>query len=352
MILINGNFLCRNLTGIERFSFEVCKRLDAIADNNCNIAILVPANAKQTPEYKNIKVIATDITISSFPRWDLIDFAKYCKKMKAVPLNFSNTAPLGKNCGIAFIHDIYAYDYKTDFKNFRDRLVSLYSCFNYRNIAKNAKKIVTVSNFSKNRIIKAYKAPSHKIEVIGNGWDHFKDVTIDESIFDNTPSITKYSYYFTLGSISKRKNLAWIAEYAQEHPNSTFVISGKAIRGLVPPELKKLQNLSNVILAGYVTDEQVKALMTYCKAFIFPSYYEGFGIPPLEALSCGAKVFCADSSCLKEIYKDTVHYINPVSTNVNLDQQLLESVSTPDAVLKKYTYDNAAQKLYNLIKMF
>ena len=56
-ILINGNFLCRNLTGIERFAFETCRNLDNLLDEKADISILVPANAKVIPQYKNIKLI-------------------------------------------------------------------------------------------------------------------------------------------------------------------------------------------------------------------------------------------------------------------------------------------------------
>ena len=55
MILINGNFLCRNLTGIERFAWETCRQLDLIVSKEDNIALYAPANAKSVPEYKNIK---------------------------------------------------------------------------------------------------------------------------------------------------------------------------------------------------------------------------------------------------------------------------------------------------------
>lgn len=349
-ILINGNFLNRNLTGIERFSWEVCKRLDSLLENNDEVYMLVSANPKLLPEYKNIKIIRSQKIIKAFPAWDLVEFPKHCKKNGLTGLNFSNTAPFGKNCGYAFLHDIYAKIFPEDFSGLKDKLVKIYSCMNYKNIAKNAKHIFTVSNFSKNQISEIYKIPNEKISAIPNGWDHFKNIKEDDRIFSKFPLLKKDSFYFTLGSLSKRKNLAWIAKYAKNHPDQIFAVSGKAISGLVPKELEQLKTLKNVVLVGYVSDEEVKALMKNCKAFVFPSYYEGFGIPPLEALSVGAKIIVAQAASLPEIYGTCAHYILPDDININLEEVLKESTTPPEEILKKYTYDNAASELYRTLK--
>lgn len=355
MILINGNFLCRNLTGIERFAWETCKQLDKIIKKD-ELAILIPKNAKQIPNFENIKQIIAEKEIHSFPKWDLFDFKKACKRYKATGLNFSNTAPLGKYCGYAFIHDIYAVDIPTDFKSKKEKLIKLYCKINYKNITKNAKKILTVSEFSKKRIQSYFNTSEDKISVIPNGWEHFNFVEKDESIFERFSQLQKKQFYFTLGSLQKRKNLKWILEYAKNHPNETFAISGKIVSGYESDEISGLKNLSNVVLLGYVSDKEVKALMSECKAFVFPSFYEGFGIPPLEALSVGTKIIIANSASLPEIYEDAAIYINPQDANCNLDELLskidkekMESASK--RVLEKYTYQNAAKKLYEIIKL-
>lgn len=340
-ILINGNFLCRNLTGIERFAFETCRELDEMLGTQDDVSILIPKNAKLIPQYKNIKPVFSQKEIHRFPVWDMGTFAKACKKRKSQGLNFANTAPLGKLCGYSFIHDVYAKDHPDDFKTFKDKLVRLYCRISYLNIAKNAKKVFTVSEFSKSRITHWY-GPNTDIAVIPNGWEHFKNISEDDSIMKKHKILEKGNFYFTLGSLSKRKNLVWIAKYAEDHPENIFAVSGKAISGLVAPELESLKKLSNVILLGYVSDQQVKCLMRNCKAFVLPSYYEGFGIPPLEALSVGAKIVIANSASLPEIYGKSAYYINPFSFDANLDLLLKEEVESPEKVLEKYTYKNAA----------
>ena len=346
--LINPNFLLRNLTGIERFAYETCKRLDLHLQPEDDVRILIPTNAKIVPQYKNIKVINIEKPLNSFPKWDLFQFSSWCKKINAIGINFSNTAPLGKRCGISFIHDIYAKDFPKDFSGFKENLVKLYSCFNYKNISKNAVKVLTVSDFSKKQIQKTYKVPDDKIEVIPNGWEHFN--LVQEEIPAISSNLSPKSFYFTLGSLQKRKNLKWIADYAAKHPKELFAISGKAVSGFVSEDLEALKHLSNVILLGYITDGQVKWLMKNCKAFLFPSYYEGFGIPPLEALSVGAKIIVGKAASLPEIYKDSAYYIDPFNTDCILDSLLSNDITSPEAILNKYTYDKAAQKLYNILK--
>ncbi len=348
-VLINGSFFCRNLTGIERFAHEICKRLDNLAKEN-ELAILIPSNAdpKIIPQYKKIEIIKSDKICKIFPIWEHIHFPKAAKKIKAMPLDFSNATPLFYP-GIVFVHDIYAKVCPDDFHSLKEKLIRLYDCSMFAHAAKHAKLLITVSEFSKKQISETYHINPEKIQVIYNGWEHYKSIKEDNSIFEKFPKLKSGEYFFTLGSLSKRKNLKWIASYAQKHPESIFAVSGKAISGLVSNELSVLQTLENVVLCGYVSDGQVKALMRNCRAFIFPSYYEGFGIPPLEALSCGAKIIISNAACLPELYGTAAHYIDPEKTDCDLEKILLKPVTEVAYLLEKYSYAKSAQKLYSLI---
>ena len=344
--LINGNFLCRNLTGIERFAWEICARLDALLVSSDDISLFVPANAKSVPDYARIKIIKSDTALKSFPLWDIVVFAKACRTHGAIALDFSNTAPLGKTCGAAFIHDIYAKDFPNDFTSFRDKLVAAYCRFHYRNICKNARLVCTVSHFSKKQIMDYYGVPEGKISIIYSGSNHMNTIQADESVFEKLGGLKKGEFYFTLGSLSLRKNLQWIMKHAELYRNELFVISGTMLKNVIPNELEKIKLLKNIILAGYLSDGQVKALMEKCKAFVFPSYFEGFGLPPLEALSCGAPVIISNAASLPEIYGDCAHYIDPSTPDVDLDALLAKPVSSPAPLFEKYSLDNSAKKLY------
>lgn len=348
MLVINGSFLCRNLTGIERFSWEICKKLDSLISPN-ELEIYIPKNAKLIPAFNNIKCTVSTKNCDSFPKWDHLIFPEYLRKQKIYSLDFSNITPLFRP-GYVFIHDIYAKLYPQDFSSFKDKLRKFYMCWMYFHAAHYSKLIFTVSEFSKKQICNTYKINPSKVHVIPNGWDHFKNIKCDLSIFQRFPALVENDFYFTLGSLQKRKNLKWIADYAANHQSEKFAISGKAISGMVSEDIKILQNLPNVILLGYVSDEEVKALMSKCKAFLFPSYFEGFGIPPLEALSVGSKIIVSDIECFREIYKKSAYFINPFDSKIELEDLLKTKVESSSSILEEYTYDKAAQKLYNILK--
>jgi glycosyltransferase involved in cell wall biosynthesis len=347
-ILINGDFLCRRLTGIERYAQEITQRLDKLIQPN-EIAIIVPLNAI-VPGYQNLTVIRLNKSIRSHLWWQMVTLQFFLITHRTyVILEFGNTC-LPFTPGIVFLHDIYCEFFPDDFTSFRDKIIRIYNKWQYRLIAKKAKRIVTVSNFSKKQIAETYHIDPNKITVIYSSWNHFRSIQADYSVFDTCPVLLQRQFYFSLGSLSRRKNIRWIMEYAVKHPDSFFVLSGTTLPTTQIDNLDNTATLENILLLGYLDDSKVKALMERCKAFILPSYYEGFGLTPLEALSCGAKIIIANAASLPEIYGRTAYYIDPFNTNVDLDVLLKEPVEKPDYILKKYSYDTASVQVYNLIK--
>jgi glycosyltransferase involved in cell wall biosynthesis len=346
--LINGYFHCRRLTGIERYAYEITFHLDKLCKPD-EIAIIVPVDAVNIPKYKNIQIIRYGKIIQNI-LWQMITLQWFLVTHRGYTvLEFGNTA-LPFASGIVFLHDIYFEFFPEDFSSIRDKIIRAYSRWQYRLIANHSKHIVTVSNFSKNQIIQYCKAKPEKISVVYNGWSHFKDITADYSVFNDFPALSK-PFYFSLGSLSKRKNIKWIIEYSLKNPDALFVISGVSLPVLKADGLDNLTS-QNIIFLGYLDDSKVKALMMRCKAFILPSYYEGFGLTPLEALSCGAQIIVANAASLPEIYGNTAHYIDPFNTDVDLDVLLRQPVEKPDAILAKYSYGASAEKVYNLIQEF
>jgi glycosyltransferase involved in cell wall biosynthesis len=209
-VIINGYFLCRRLTGIERYAVEITRRLDRLSQHG-EIAIIIPKDTVNIPEYKNIHVIRHGKKIQHIfwqmftLQWFLVTHRKY------TILEFGNTA-LPFAPGIVFLHDIYYEFFPEDFTSNRDKLIRAFSRWQYRLISKKAKKIATVSFFTKNQIIENFRVDPEKISVIYSSWEHFRLIKADYSVFDAYPALKKGGYYFSLGSLSKRKNIKWIIE--------------------------------------------------------------------------------------------------------------------------------------------
>ena len=134
---------------------------------------------------------------------------------------------------------------------------------------------------------------------------------------------------------------------AAANPDSVFAVAGKMpfdIAGDLGLDLK------NVIFLGYISDAYMKWLMGHAKALLFPSRAEGFGIPPLEALALGTPAIVSDIPVLREIYGNTVRYIDPDDGTADLDALLKEPVEDPAGVLEKYSWDRSAQQWFELIR--
>jgi glycosyltransferase involved in cell wall biosynthesis len=348
MILINGDFLCRRLTGIERYAYEITVRLDKISKPG-EIAIIIPNNTENVPGFSNLKLIRHKRNISSHLWWQMVTLQWFLVTHRQYTvLEFGNTA-LPFAPGIVFLHDIYCEFFPEDFTSKRDKLIRAYNRWQYRLISRKSKKIGTVSFFTKNQIIENFRVDPEKISVIYSSWEHFRLINADYSVFNAYPALKKGGYFFSLGSLSKRKNIKWIIEYARKNPDTVFALSGVSLPALKADELDNFTP-QNIILLGYLDDSKVKALMEHCKAFVLPSYYEGFGLTPLEALSCGAQIIIAKAASLPEIYGNTAHYIDPYNSEVDLDKLLCEPVEKPDEIIAKYSYDIAAEQVYKLIK--
>jgi glycosyltransferase involved in cell wall biosynthesis len=348
-ILINGDFFCRRLTGIERYAHEITLRLDALSRPG-EIALIVPRNAAHIPKFKNLSVIRHSQKINSHLWWQMITLQWFLiTRREYLLLEFGNTClPLAP--GIIFLHDIYCEFYPEDFTSLRDRLIRIYNRLQYRLIAQKAQKIITVSYFTRNQFLEHFRVKADNISVVYSSWEHFRLIKPDYSVFDKYPSLKRGEYYFSLGSLSKRKNIKWIIEYASKNLDRLFAISGTSLPSLKIDELRTLPSLPNIVLLGYLEDSKIRALMENCRAFILPSYFEGFGLTPLEALSCGAKIIISNSASLPEIYGNTAHYIDPFNTDVDLEKLLCEPVEKPDVILRKYSYDKAAEQVYEIIR--
>ncbi|HYE67046.1 MAG TPA: glycosyltransferase family 1 protein, partial [Anaerovoracaceae bacterium] len=171
--------------------------------------------------------------------------------------------------------------------------------------------IFTVSEFSKRELSRYCHIPPERITVVYPGVEHILRVAPDERILDRH-ALRGQPFLFAVSSNSPHKNFAALLAAIRRLGNVDFkfVIAGGTF-GRVFQSTGVEELPENVIRVGYVSDGELRALYEHARAFVFPSYYEGFGIPPLEAMACGCPVICSNAASLPEVCGDAAVYFEP-----------------------------------------
>ena len=211
--------------------------------------------------------------------------------------------------------------------------------------AKLADSIITVSKNSKKDIKKYLKVPGKKVTVIYNGVDRKKFHKIEKNkaieVLDekNWP----HDYMLYVGTVDHPgKNAMGLIKSFEKIKKDDKYAGKLVLAGMPGAGYEVIENYVNgsaykndIVLTGFITDEQLVALYSMCKVFCFLSFYEGFGIPPLEALACGAKVIVANTSSLPEVVGNVGWTVD-----VNNDNDVVDTIST---VLKEETMRDEAK---------
>lgn len=337
-IYINGRFLSQKVTGVQRFAIETTKKIAKLAQNdNKNIIILCPSNSNFNPFSSSQNVKIEFIGKKNGYYWEQIELAKYCKKNKIKGLlNLCNLAPIRLKDNNIVIHDIRVLQHPKEFSILYRYLIKY---FTKKNVKK-AKNIFTVSNFSKFAIENYYNLTD--VTVVYSGVDHINGDNENQKQED---------FFLSVGSLEPNKNFKYILEFAKKHPEYKFKVVGGKGKAFANVDYEQL---TNVEFLGYVSDSELKSLYSMAKGFIFPSFYEGFGLPPMEAISLGTKVvYASDIDVLHEIYADILTYFNPNDVNsleLALNNPHIITEDERTALLEKYTWEKTAYKIYEKIK--
>ncbi len=230
---------------------------------------------------------------------------------------------------------------------------------------KKCDKIIAVSEFTKNELIKYFSVNPDKISVVHHGVDFnlFKPGSRSRDF------IQKYNlperYLLFVGNIEKRKNLFNIIKSFEKinkkDKDLHLVLTGK--NGYGGEEIRKCIQESpcvrNIIELDYIAPNQLPQFYWNAELFFFPSYYEGFGMPILEALACGCPVITSNTSSIPEASEEAVLYVDPFNvddivskTSLLLNNSKLKKYLIQKGLshVKKFSWENTAQKTIKAYK--
>lgn len=326
-LFINARFLSQKITGVQRYALELVKALDELIElgviNGQSICLLAPSNIKHEVAYRNIGI--RQVGKYTGHLWEQMELPKYAKE--GVLLNLCNTAPLFHKNQIVTIHDASVYAFPKAYSMY----FRIWYKMIYKFVSKNAQKILTVSNYSKNELSKYCKLDENKIAVIYEGKEQILNSVSDERILRDC-NLKKNAYLLAVSSINPNKNFNLIVKAIEQiDGDCDIAIAGNANNKVFSNF--PLRAGGNVKLLGYVGDGQLRALYENAACFVYPSFYEGFGLPPLEAMACGCPVIVSNTSSLPEVCGDAALYCDPFDPK-DLAQKI--NILMTDNMLREY----------------
>lgn len=300
--------------GNESYYTNIINHLDP--PNNVEIILFVNQINSLKSIKQNFKCVEFK-SKSSLVR-NFIELPYLCKKYKLDLLHTQYFVPFIRPCKVVCtIHDICFEHYKNIFTK-KDYLIQK-TLIPYA--ARKSQTIFTVSNHAKQDIISHYGVSEENIVVTYNAVNEkFKELNEKElgaSELREKFNITGNRVLLTVGNLQPRKNLPRLIrafiELKKEnnYEDVQLVIVGKKAWMYNDILIEASKNSDDIVLTDYVSEEDLVRLYNLADAFVYPSYFEGFGIPPLEALACNTNVAVSNVSSLPEVVGDVGEYFNP-----------------------------------------
>lgn len=313
-LFVNGRFLSQPLTGVQRYAAEMVSMIDQILGTTAvppalrlaEWTLVAPPDAdlsKLSLRHINARIVGR----RSGHVWDQTDLLQAARR--GTLLSLANSGPVLHPSQLVVLHDagvfhrpeFFSWSYRTAHRSLGHLL------------ARNA-QIATVSNFSQRELASALGIPPGAIPVFNNSADHFARTVPDPGALTRI-GLMPHRYFLLVGSMKKSKNVGIAVQAAHDLNRSDIptVIVGDNNPKVFAQNV--VSNDQNVIVAGRLRDEEIAALYANAAAFIFPSLYEGFGVPPLEAMAFGCPVIASTADAVREICGDAATYFDPFSAD-------------------------------------
>jgi len=346
-LIINGRFLTQRPSGVQRYARELLQAWGSGAGKSSKMNVMSPKAAlfDASPLPGPFKVQQAGRL--SGHAWEQIELRTQCAD--AGLINLCNTAPIEHENQLVVIHDAAVWRqpeaYGWRFRTLYRRLLPA--------IARRSRRLATVSEFSARELRDVMGVGHRKIDIIPNGGDHILRHPSDPAVLE-TYGLERGRYLFAIGNSNSQKNLPFLKHLGSllaEHKLQLVVAGGQLAHVFAAHERIEQPNVRHL---GYVTDASLRALYEGAMALVFPSLYEGFGIPPLEAMFCGCPVLASNVASIPEVCGGAAAYFDPVDPDslIKSTKRVLESAAWRDELrlaglerARGYTWAKAADAL-------
>ncbi|HEX8324153.1 MAG TPA: glycosyltransferase family 1 protein [Tepidisphaeraceae bacterium] len=337
-VIVNGRFAGKRLTGVQRYAKEIVERLAGRCE-------MVRTHARDgIPGH----------------RWE--QFVLPLHSRGRLLWSPCNTGPVAVRRQVVTIHDTSFVDTPDCFS----RSFAAWYKWLIPRLARRCRRVTTVSEFSRRRIAEVANLPLDRIDVVPNGIHADFKPAGEEAIdalrqrYDLTGP-----YLLTLGSLEPRKNLKTLLKawplIAARRDDLTLAVAGGlggANASIFNGAGVSFDDLPRVKRLGYVDDADLPALYSGATAFVFPSVYEGFGLPPLEAMACGTPVVCSNATALPEVVGEAAVTFDPLDVEemAHAVLRVLEDTALRDRLIPRgraraaeFTWEVATDKAWRVL---
>ena len=326
---INGRFLAAKRTGVQRAAYNLIKALVRV-DHVNEYYLFTSADQANNPDwnYPNVKVIASNIREGENFRnhlWEQFSLPRLAEKHQIDILHSpANLAPLFyRGRSIVHIHDL-CFVVNPQWFSFSFR--TLYN-FVIPRLARRAAKVITNSNNSRNDLLQFCNLPAERVSQVYWAVDDLFTANNGEEPKPQDWDLEDYILY--VGSLEPRKNIGTLLEAYElmrsKHPElkPKLVLIGGESPLFAEVRLKVKKFKDDILFKGFVNDEMLRTYYRRASLFVYPSLYEGFGLPPLEAMASGVPVVTTLTSSLPEVVGDAALMVSPYNV-----EQLAETMAT------------------------
>lgn len=347
-VRINGRFLGQQISGVQRFAREIVSAASETETWKRRATLLVPSTAHAPPTFAGLPVRRCGLGQGHL--WEQSALAWAARSSLLV--NLCNTAPLTGRRQVVILHDAAVAalpnNYRPAFRWWYQRLI--------RSYRRGAVKLGTVSRFSAHEIEKHFQIAAGRFEIVGESGEHILREVPDYSLHEKH-GLDDDRYFLAVGSWAPNKNFETVLRAVAKLRRTVhkFVIVGaRNHRVFGSVDYASV----GAVDVGYASDAQLRALYERASCFVYPSLYEGFGLPPLEAMSCGCPVLVSNAAAIPEICGSAAAYCDPTNADDIAWQlgRLLDSKGARDelrsaglARAREWTWRKAAAQLTELV---